>query len=114
MSIFQSYQLFLMLKKGFNMDKIITVKEAKYANQFVGTDIYPFEIIRKVSDKTLEIREMKARKANLNFEQDWDFLPDEDKPVIRIRLTKGGLWKDADGGRYRLDVKPRRYHDYGF
>lgn len=35
----------------------VTVENAKFANQILGTDIYPFEILRIISPTELEIRE---------------------------------------------------------
>lgn len=101
----------------------------KYANQYSYTDITPFEVIRSVSDKTLEIREMKTSRddsVKLEFhvggfsahcsnqrDQEWFINSDETAPVIRIRLGKNG-WKDAHGRRFKLDVEPVMFYDYNF
>lgn len=101
----------------------------KYANQYSYTDITPFEVIRAVSDKTLEIREMKTERddsVKLEFhvggfsahcsnqrDQEWFISSDETAPVIRIRLGKNG-WKDAHGRRFKLDAEPVMFYDYNF
>lgn len=101
----------------------------KYANQYSYTDITPFEVIRAVSDKTLEIREMKTERddsVKLEFhvggfsahcsnqrDQEWFINSDETAPVIRIRLGKNG-WKDAHGRRFKLDSEPVMFYDYNF
>ena len=100
-----------------------------YANHHMYSDVDPYEIVRVISDKTIEIREMKAERddsVKLEFhvggfsahcsnqsEQKWIITSDETAPVKRIRLGKRG-WKDAHGGRYNLADKPRKFHDYNF
>lgn len=101
----------------------------KFANHFGYSDINPYEIVRVVSDKTLEIREMKAERdqsVKLEFvpggfsaicvndsEQKWHISSDEAAPVTRIRLGKRG-WKDAHGRRFGLNDEPVKYYDYNF
>ena len=100
-----------------------------YANHYGWSDVNPFEVVRKVSDKTLEIRAMDAeRSANWkpefipggfsgicvnNGDQEWDIKSNENNPVIRIRLGKKG-WKDAHGRRFGLSEKPIKHYDYNF
>lgn len=100
-----------------------------YANQLGYTDVRPFEVVRRISDKTLEVREMKAEQdpsfkpdfvsggfcgtvVNQN-EQKWLITSDESCKPVRIRLGKQG-WKDAYGNRYKLDSAPVRFYDYNF
>ena len=101
----------------------------KYANQIGYTDVNPYEVVRVVSDKTLEVRAMNAERdesVKLNFipggfsahcsnqnEQKWFITSNEDAPVIRIRLNKKG-WQDKGGTRYSLTDAPRKFHDYNF
>ena len=102
----------------------------KYANQIGYTDVTPFEVIRAISDKTLEVRQLKAVRSNpenqLGFvaggffghcsaqdEQEWTITPDESRSIIRIRLGKRG-WKDKFGNRYKLSDTARKFHDYNF
>lgn len=93
----------------------VTVENAKFANQILGTDIYPFEILRIISPTELEIREIYASSCGQNMsEQKWNFSKDESGPLVIIKLNKEGKWKDSENITYSLDVKPRRYHDFGF
>lgn len=100
-----------------------------YANRLGYSDVTPFEVIRVVSGKTLEVRAMKYEKddsVELNFdvggfaahcsnqnEQRWHISSDESERVVRIRLNKSG-WQDAHGNFYDLSVMPRRFYDYNF
>jgi hypothetical protein len=103
----------------------------KFANHFGYSDVNPFEVVREVSDKTLEIRAMHAVRSNpenkLGFapggffghcsrqdEQEWTITPNTEGRVIRIRLNKRGQWKDKWGNYYGLADKPRKFHDYNF
>lgn len=108
----------------------LTLDQATHANHYSYSDITPFEIIRKVGAKTIEIRRMKSKLINgdeLKFHvggfaancsnqniQKYEYSSDETMPVERVRLQKDGTWKDKYGCKYRLDTKPVRFYDYNF
>lgn len=101
----------------------------KYANHLGYSDVTPYEVIRVVSDKTIEIREMNAERdesVKLEFhvggfsahcsnqrDQKWIITSDESAPVIRIRLGKQG-WKDKHGRKFGLSDQPKKFYDYNF
>jgi len=101
----------------------------QYANHIGYSDVNPFEIIRKISEKTVEIRAMNAEQ-DPNWKPDfvaggfcgtvvnqrdqrWIISSRVEAPVVRIRLGKQG-WKDANGNRYQLADQPRKFYDYNF
>ena len=102
----------------------------KFANKLGYSDINPFEIVRVISEKTLEIRKMNAEKDPswepkwvdggfaghcLNqYDQKWFITPDQDAPVFRIRLSKARGWRDANGNSYKLGDQPVKFYDYNF
>jgi len=115
----------------------------KFANYLGYTDINPYEVVRVVSDKCVEIRAMDAEDIKwdkkivqggfshrvLNQDdQQWDITSNEANPIVRIRLNKSGQkydretksfidaydWKDKDGSRYSLSNKPIKFYDYNF
>ena len=102
--------------------------EYKYANMHGWTDIIPFEIVRVVSPKTIEIRAMDG-KIEEDFkpdavaggyfghtknqdEQRYSYKSLSDAPVIKARLGKKG-WK-SQFGRHVLNSKPVKFYDYNF
>lgn len=101
----------------------------QYANHYGYSDVTPFEVVRTVSDKCLEVREMDATRdesVKLNWEiggfsavctnqrdQKWFIKSNPDNQVLRIRLGKRG-WKSADGRRFGLSEKPVCFYDYNF
>lgn len=101
----------------------------KFANYIGYSDITPYEVVRVVSDKTLEIRRMTTERDKLvklefhvggffancsnQSDQNWFISSDESEPVKRIRLGKRG-WKDAHGGVFELSDKPVKFYDYNF
>jgi len=103
--------------------------QMNYANHLMYTDVDPYEVVRIISEKTIEIRAMKAKRdesVKLEFhvggfsahcsnqdQQKWIITSDETAPIKRIRLGKNG-WKDAHGGRYSLADKPCKKYDYNF
>lgn len=93
----------------------VTVENAKFANQILVTDRYPFEILRIISSTELEIREIQTSSQSQDMlEQKWSFSRDESNPLVIIKLNKEGKWIDSENITYSLDVKPRRYHDFSF
>jgi hypothetical protein len=93
------------------------------------SDVEPFEVVRVISDKTLEVREMDAERdesVKLEFhfggfsahcsnqrDQKWFINSNPENRVIRIRLGKKG-WKDKHGRKFALSDKPFRFYDYNF
>ena len=100
-----------------------------YANHLGYSDVNPFEIIRRVSDKTLEVRAMRAERDpswKPDFvpggfcgtvvnqrDQQWIISSDSQGAVVRIRLGKQG-WKDRNGRRYELSDEPVKFYDHNF
>ena len=101
-----------------------------YANQYGWSDVNPFEVVKVISDKTIEVREMDAQRdesVKLDWavggfaghcinqrDQKWFITSNEQNPVVRIRLSKTGVWKDKHGRRYGLSDKPVKFYDYNF
>ena len=99
---------------------------ATYANQYGYSDITPYEVVRVVSDKTLEIRALRTEALPwdrqwspqgfhlLNpHDQRWSFESDPTAPVERIRLTKRGEWRTRNR-RFVLSDQPVKFYDYNF
>ena len=104
--------------------------EYTYFNSRGWTDVEPYEVVRVVSDKTVEIRAMKATQDESwkpNFvpggfsavctnqnEQKWIIESDETAEIIRVRKHKNGKWKAAHGGEFRPSDAPRKFYDFNF
>jgi len=102
----------------------------KYANAVGYSDVTPYEVIRNVTDKTIEIREMQAERdksVEMEFhvggfsahcsnqhKQKWFITSDETAPVVRIRLRKNGTWADKWGQKFDLNDTPVKFYDYNF
>jgi hypothetical protein len=100
-----------------------------YANHYGYSDVNPYEVVRVISDKTIEVREMDSERdtsVELKFdiggfaahctnqhEQKWFIKSNTENPVVRIRLGKQG-WKDKHGRKFGLSEQPVRFYDYNF
>ena len=109
------------MEKGSN-------KVMNYANQFGYSDVSPCEVVKVISEKTIEIRYMDAEAlpwkrefhpggffgntSNQN-DQKWKITSNPENHVFRIRLGKNG-WKDKYGNRYKLADKPIKFYDFNF
>ena len=106
----------------------LTAIEYEFANYQGYSDVNPYEIVKVVSPKTLEIRAMDSNE--LPWEKDfraggfcgtmvnqrdqkWDITRNKENQVIRIRLGKKG-WVDSHGNRHTLSQEPHKFHDYNF
>ncbi len=103
---------------------------AQYANRLGYSDVKPCEIIRHVSAKTIEIRDMRSERDPTwkpeiipggfaghcvnQHTQRWNITSDPEGRVTRIRLNNRGVWKDSHGRKYQLSDTPRRFYDYNF
>ena len=99
-----------------------------YANNKGYSDIHPYEIVKVISDKTIEIREMDSKElpwkrdwheggfaghlANQN-KQKWDIKPNEKNKPIKARLRKDGYFH-SNVGKHYIEAEPRRFYDYNF
>ena len=101
-----------------------------YANHIGWSDVNPYEVIRKVSDKCYEVRAMQTEKSP-NYQpefvaggfsavclnqgqQKWIITSDEQAPILRIRASKKKGWADKYGKRFELANEPCKYYDYNF
>lgn len=92
------------------------------------SDVQPYEVIRVISEKTIEIRAMSAEldaEWKPKFDvggfvghctnqktQKWIITSSSD-PVIRMRKQKNGTWKSIYG-RHKLSDEPVKVYDYNF
>ena len=102
----------------------------EFANQCGYSDVNPYEVVRKISEKTIEVRAMDAERdesVKMEFhaggfsahcsnqsEQKWNITSNKENPVFRIRLSKNRGWQDKYGNRFKLSNKPHKFYDFNF
>ena len=102
----------------------------QYANHYGYSDVNPYEVVKVISDKTIEVREMDAdRDDTVKLEwvaggfaghcvnqhsQKWIIKSNPNNPVIRIRLSKKKGWVNKHGQKFGLSDKPVKFYDYNF
>ena len=103
----------------------------KYAMECLWSDVNPYEIVRKISDLTYEVRAMKATispswKPEVliggfsghtvnNDSQEWIIESDETAPVTRIRYSRAkGRFFCKGGMRFVMEETPWKKYDYNF
>lgn len=108
---------------------MITKQEFPFANMHGWSDVEPYEVVRVISDKTIEIRPMKAtRDESVELEwamggfaghcinqrdQKWFISSDESAPIIRARRRVDGYFH-SPYGRHMLNSRPVKFYDYNF
>ena len=102
-----------------------------YANYHMHTDVQPYEVVRVISDQTVEVRPMKTKQIAFPQQftpggfvghfhdnrsgQDYEYLSDPDAPVMRIRWSKANRqWQNGKYMRFRMADKPYKFYDYNF
>lgn len=111
--------------------KVVPVKLG-FANNALYSDVEPFEIVRVVSDKTIDVRAMDAEMAddwkpeiipggfaghctnNSDQRKAWVITSNEANPVVRIRKQKDGTWYNKSNGRFFLAEQPAKKYDFNF
>ena len=104
-------------------------KNYGYANESGYSDMYPYEIVKVVSENTIEIRPMDTERddsVELKWvsggfaghcvnqgQQKWFYKSNPDNPVKRIRRRKDGYFYNHCNRVY-LEQEPRKFHDYNF
>ena len=104
----------------------------KYVNCYGYTDITPYEVVRVISEKTIEVREMDCKLTEAskqamqesfvpggfcghtdNSLQDWIIASNPNHAVIRLYLHKDGCYYGFSG-KGRLSDFPIKHYDYNF
>ena len=104
-------------------------KNYGYANESGYSDMYPYEIVKVVSENTIEIRPMDTERddsVELKWvsggfaghcvnqgQQKWFYKSNPDNSVRRIRRRKDGYFYNHCNRVY-LAQEPRKFHDYNF
>jgi len=110
------------------IDPEIIVEERGYMNRKGYTDVEPYEIVRVVSPKCVEIRAMDTEFLNKdemkfhaggfsahcsnNYSQKYSYKSNEQNPIKRIRLRKNG-WGNGHT-KYNHSMKPCKFYDFNF
>lgn len=77
------------------------------------TDRYPYEVVRVVSDKTIEVRELEVKIVGGDWlDPEYELYSNDKNPVVRVRHCKYG-WKSADGMKFGIG-HARYYRDPSF
>ena len=104
-------------------------KNYGYANESGYSDMYPYEIVKVVSENTIEIRPMDTERDDSvelkwvsgrfaghcvnQAQQKWFYKSNPDNSVRRIRRRKDGYFYNHCNRVY-LEREPRKFHDYNF
>ena len=105
---------------------VIEPKVGLYANQYVGTDAYPYEIIEVNSRCKITIRAMSykihpdfkpditpggfAGHCNNVWDQKWIITSNPEGAILEIRRSKDGWGR----GYFKIEEEPYYFHDYNF
>ena len=109
---------------------LIASPAPRYLNFRGYRDVIPFEVVRVISDKTLEIREMQAerdptwvmdsvaggfcRHVENNDSQRWIITSNLEAPVLRARRCKDGRYSVNGNACYMPSDKPVCFYDYNY
>lgn len=110
-------------------DNAVQVTALNYANRIGYSDVEPFEVVREVSAKIIEVRRMAAQldpswkpemhaggfaaHCSNQYSQKWIITSDEGAQVIRLHMRKDGCFY-YQGSKFRREAAPRKFHDYNF
>lgn len=78
------------------------------------TDCYAYEVVRVISEKTIEIRRLDSERVEGTdwLDEEYNLFSNDENPVERARKCKMG-WKTPGGMKIRLGYA-REYRDPSF
>jgi len=104
-------------------------KNLNYANLYLYTDVQPFEIIKRCTDRKMLIRKMNADlnpnwkpECNLggfvcnvsnNTTQKYTYTINTNFPIVAMRLHKDNTWHSIHG-KHIIEDGPSKFYDYNF
>lgn len=105
---------------GYKREKFVQVERKEGQSIEVGmgasgtywTDYTPFEVVRVISDKTIEIRELEVEIVGGDWLDPEYELYKTDRPIQKVRKCKNG-WRTSDGMRIYFG-NARYYRDPSF
>ena len=110
--------------KSFHNSFAYRTRIRKFCNYKCGSDVHPYEVIRVISDKLVEVREMEVKLLQApellgvggfagvyeNYSQKWECVSNENYRTQKIRLSKNGWGL----GHFKMADKPINFYDYNF
>jgi len=121
---------FKMVEENTKFRIASTTKTFTHASQYGYSDVHAYEILKVISDKTLEVRELSATHnikhlktyvggfsghVENQHNQKVTYETNENAPVIRIRRNKHDENKwSSQGQRFTLETKPYAFYDFNF
>lgn len=111
--------------KSFINGQYFKTKIRSFCNQYGYSDIYPYEVVRVISNNCVEVRAMDTKQIVFpkeiyvggfsahtadNWNQEYEFISNPENSVVRIRKGKKG-WAN---GRFMMSDKPFKHYDYNF
>lgn len=101
----------------------VNIRNFKYMNHHVGSDVYPYEIIEVVSDRTIKVRRMHAEPDHDNGYDwqeggPWVCTSDESRTVETVTRRKNGNWYPKGQKQlynpFAFSSHPCKYRDPNF
>lgn len=117
------------MKKNNTFVVVAKKYDYKYASHFMYSDVKAYEIVKVISDKTIEVRPMAVKHDISHLEQvaggfsghvvdqrnqKVTYSSDPEAATIRIRKKKNSDSWTHKGNRFELQEKPYAFHDYNF
>ena len=111
--------------KNYKNSPLFKNKIRAFCNRFGYSDVFPYEVVRVVSDKCVEVRAMDAVQTVFpkdfrvggfsavcvdNHNQDYNYTSNTNNAIKKIRLGKKG-WGN---GEFVMSDTPIKHYDYNF
>lgn len=115
------------LKKLINYAEVREIQ--KYCNMVMYSDVHPYEVIKIISDKTIEVRAMSHElvKAPTDFHpggfcghyadnhsQEYSYKSNPKAKIERVRWSERNRRWQQGYQQFRMSSRPVYFHDYNF
>ena len=95
----------------------IEIVQCGYFSKLLWSDVHAYEIVKVISDKTVEIRQLEHKVIwkDRNMEnQRGEYTSNEDFPIFRIRAKRNGRGWVRGRGTFSPKSEAYAYYDYRF
>lgn len=111
--------------KDFCKGHFFTTKIRSFINEYMYSDVKPYEVVKVISENCVEVRELDTNQIVFpkifhvggfsahcadNHNQDYEYISVPSRPTIRLRKGKNGWGK----GRFLMADAPYKHYDYNF
>jgi len=105
------------------------MKIKKFCNMHMWSDVHPYEVVKVISDKTIEVKGMLHKQVIFpkdfckggfsghyadNHAQKYEYSPNPEAISFRVRFSRAKNRWQSNGSHFIMSDNPFYFYDYNF